>query len=242
MERTEWLKDMRDKAEKLYDLYAPRYWVDIGKYQNETQLEYLQKFLGSIPPHSNLLSAGCGAGRHDGILLDAGHNVVGIDQSEGMLARAREFFQEVQYEKKSLQEMDFMEEFDGIICIEALAHVCPEDWPGIMSGFRKALIPGGLLYFTAELDGPRVVCAYERAKAMGLPLVFGEVVDEVEEAYNRAVVSKGKAKAEDASVYHYCPTVEQVREWIGQAGLIIEEEQTTRDEVYASGYFITRKM
>jgi hypothetical protein len=45
--------------------------------------------------------------RYDGILLEAGHSVVGIDQSAGMLARARERFPAARYEKMGLQEMDF---------------------------------------------------------------------------------------------------------------------------------------
>ena len=69
------------------------------------------------------------------MLLEAGHSVVGIDQSAGMLARAREHFPEAQYEKISLQEMDFREAFDGIICMDAMEHVCPEDWPGILRKF-----------------------------------------------------------------------------------------------------------
>jgi hypothetical protein len=30
MERAEWLKQMRDKAEKLYDHFSPLYWVKYG--------------------------------------------------------------------------------------------------------------------------------------------------------------------------------------------------------------------
>jgi len=226
MERAEWLKQMRDKAEKLYDLYSPRYWNEFGLYPNETHLEYLQKFLERIPPHSTVLSAGCGAGRYDGILLEAGHSVVGIDQSAGMLARAREHFPEARYENIGLQEMDFQNEFDGVICIDALEHVFPEEWPGIVRGFREALKPDGVLYFTLDLGGDHVEGAYERAKALGLPVVFGEVVDQVEEAYERAVASGGKAEAEDVAVYHYHPSLEQVRTWVSQEGLVIEEEGT----------------
>jgi SAM-dependent methyltransferase len=92
MERTEWLKQMRDKAEKLHDHISPLYWVKYGRSVDETHREYLHKFLERVPPRSNLLSAACGAGVYDGLLLEAGHSVVGIDQSEGMLARAREHF------------------------------------------------------------------------------------------------------------------------------------------------------
>jgi 2-polyprenyl-3-methyl-5-hydroxy-6-metoxy-1,4-benzoquinol methylase len=219
---------MREKAEALYDHLSPQYWVKFGLYANETHGEYLQKFLERVPPHSSLLSAACGAGRYDGILLEAGHSVVGIDQSEGMLARAREHFPEVQYKKMGLQEMDFREAFDGIICIDAMEHVCPEDWPGILRRFQEALKPGGVLYFTIDLaEGDDVEAAYERARALGLPVVFGEVADKVDEAYEQ-MKALGAVPYElaDAAVYHYHPPLEQVRTWVGQAGMAIDDEGT----------------
>lgn len=77
-----------------------------------------------------------------------------------------------------LQEMDLREAFDGVICIHAMEHVCPEDWPGIVRKFREALKPGGVLYFTVDVTGAdELEGAYERAKAQGLPVVFGEVAD-----------------------------------------------------------------
>ncbi len=245
MDRVEWLKDMRDKAEKLYDLYESRYWEDIGLYRDEPDeptLEHLQKFLERIQLHSNLLSAGCGTGRWDGVLLEAGHSVVGIDQSAESLARARERFPEARYEKIAMQDMDFREEFDGAICIEALEHVSPEDWPGIMRGFSRALKPGGLLFFNEGLASGHEKAAYERAKAMGLPVVMGEVADQVEELFEQAVESGGKMKAVDEMVYHYLPPVEQVREWIVKAGMAIEQEEVRKKERYVVGYFLTRKV
>jgi SAM-dependent methyltransferase len=228
MERAEWLKQMRDKAEALYDHLSPEYWVTFGLYANETHREYLQKFLGRVAPRSTLLSAACGAGRYDGMLLEAGHSVVGIDQSAGMLARARERFPGARYEKLGLQEMGFREAFDGVICMDAMEHVCPEDWPGILRGFREALKPGGVLYLTVVLaEAEELEEAYERAKGRGLPVVFGEVADEVEEAYERALgLPAVLADEADEAAYHYCPSLEQVRAWIGQAGLVIEEEGT----------------
>jgi 2-polyprenyl-3-methyl-5-hydroxy-6-metoxy-1,4-benzoquinol methylase len=251
MERTEWLKQMRDKAEKLYDHFSPLYWVKYGRSVDETHREYLRKFLERVTPRGRLLSAACGAGKYDGMLLEAGHSVVGIDQSEGMLARAREHFPEVRYERIGLQEMDFQEEFDGVICIDAMEHVCPEDWPGILRRLREALKPGGVLYFTVDLGGDYVEEAYERAKARGLPVMFGEVVDKVEEAY-RFFVSyedvfdipeEALGERADSAVYHYHPSLEQVRTWVNQAGLVIQEERTGNGDEHWNGYehFVVRK-
>ena len=228
MERAEWLKQMRERSEELYDHFSPLYWVTFGLGEDITHREFLQKFLGKVAPHSSLLSAACGAGRWDGRLLDAGHSVLGIDQSEGMLVRAREHFPEIQYKKMGLQELDYREAFDGAICVDALEHVSPEDWPGILERFREALKPAGLLYFTVELpEGEDVEASYQRAKAMGLPVVSGEVADRVDEAYEQ-LKALGNIPLEiaDASVYHYHPPLEQVRTWVGQAGMAIIDEGT----------------
>jgi SAM-dependent methyltransferase len=246
MERAEWLKQMRDKSEQLYDHFSPLYWVKYGRSVDETHREYLQKFLERVPPRSNLLSAACGAGKYDGMLLDAGHRVLGIDQSAGMLARAREHFPEVRYEKIGLQEMDFRNEFDGVICIDALEHVSPEDWPGILQGFREALKPGGVLYFTVDQGGDYVEEAYERAKAQGLPVVYGEVADRVDEAFEQAMAMEMPLVPDDlgdSAVYHYHPPLEQVRTWLSQAGLAIEEQGTETGDEGWQGYahFVVRK-
>src|SRR5512136_2677934 len=190
MERADWLKQMRSKAEALYDQLSPQYWVTFGLYENETHRAYLQKFLERVAPGGAVLSAGCGAGRYDGLLLDARHPVGGIDQSTGMLARARARFPQARYEKIGLQEMTFREAFDGVICMDAMEHVSPEDYPRMLRKFQEALKPGGVLYFTMDrADLGELEEAYERARAKGLPVVLGEVVNEVDAAYAQVKAS-----------------------------------------------------
>ena len=144
-----------------------------------------------------------------------------------MLARARKRFPEVRYVKKSLQEMDFHEMFAGAICMDAMEHICPEDWPGILKGFQTSLKAGGVLYFTLEpADAGEVEAAYERARAGGLPVVPGELADEVDASYERVKALGGQdapGELADVAVYHYYPSLAQVQDWIGQAGLTVEE-------------------
>jgi 2-polyprenyl-3-methyl-5-hydroxy-6-metoxy-1,4-benzoquinol methylase len=229
MERAEFLKKMHNMAEALYDDIAPQYWVNFGRDVDEPHQVYLQKFLDRILPGGSVLSAACGAGRFDGLLVEAGHPVLGIDLSAGMLKKAREHFPlerfpQLRYEKMSLQEMNFEAAFAGAICMDAMEHICPEDWPGIMLNFQQALMPGGRLYFTADWSEADVLeRSYQQAQALGLPVVYGEVVDELEAAYAQA---KAGGPVLDASVYHFRPPLEQVREWVTQAGLTIEETNT----------------
>jgi SAM-dependent methyltransferase len=228
MERSEWLKQMRQKTQALYDRFAPLYWVKYGLQPNETHSAFLQTFLDMVPQNSTLLSAGCGAGRYDGILSNAGHNIVGIDLSAGMLARAREKFPEIRYKQIGLQEMDFQAEFNGAICIDALEHVFPEDWPVIVAGFANALKPGGVLYFTLDVSAMDWLQeAYEQANSQGLPVVFGEVAAEIDEAYEQVMslpLDEVPGELSDKAVYHFYPSVEQVKKWLDKEGFVVETD------------------
>lgn len=228
MERSEWLKLMQKRAEDLYDRFSYRYWDTWGLVIEETHRIYLQKFLERVAPPGRILSAACGAGRFDGMLLEAGHDVVGIDQSAGMLASAKEHLPQVDYKKMALSEMNFRETFDGAICMDAMEHICPEDYPGILLGLQQALKPGGILYFTADREEEPdfdLQMYFEQGKALGFPIVFGEVADEA--AFEQAMAMEPKAAPDeliDRAVYHYYPPLEKVREWIDQAGFAVEEE------------------
>jgi cyclopropane fatty-acyl-phospholipid synthase-like methyltransferase len=159
-----------------------------------------------------------------------------------MLRRAKERFPEVRYEKIGLQEMDFQNEFDGVICIDALEHVFPEDWPVIVRGFREALKPSGMLYFTLDVSATdHLEEAYEQAKSKGLPVVYGEVAAEVAETSEKVVAMAFEDIPDDLAdkaVYHFYPSVEQVRTWLDQEKFAIEAEG--KGKWYR--HFLVRKM
>lgn len=206
MERSNWLRQMRLDAEMNYsNIWAPGYGDKWGTYPNSSHQQFIQRFLSCLEPHSPLLDAACGAGRYMPFLLEAGHSVVGIDQAQGMLAKARENFPNVQLQKSGLQEMSFIEEFHGAICMDAFENVCPEDWLPALNNFHRALRPQGYFYFTVEIADPAEVDqAFREAEQLELPVVHGEWVND--------------------GVYHYYPTMEQVREWLHQTGFAILEE------------------
>ena len=137
--------------------------------------------------------------------------------------------------------MNFREIFDGVICMDAMEHICPEDYPGILLGFQKALKPGGVLYFTADREEEPdfdLQMYFEQGKGLGLPIVFGEVADEA--AFEQAMAMEQievPDELTDKAVYHYYPSLKKVREWIDQAGFAIEEDDA------GSGFqhFVVRK-
>jgi SAM-dependent methyltransferase len=206
MDRLTWLREMRRDCEEQYDnRWAPFYGEKWGLYSNTSHQQFLQEFLSLLPQKSRVLDAACGAGRYLPFLLEKEHSVLGIDQSKGMLAKARSKFPEVPFEVVGLQEMAYREIFDGAICMDAMENVFPEDWPVVLGNFYRALKKPGYFYFTSETienaDENEIRQAFEKAQRAGLPVVYGEWPDEY--------------------VYHYHPTNHQVEDWTRQAGFEI---------------------
>jgi ubiquinone/menaquinone biosynthesis C-methylase UbiE len=211
MERAAWLREKRRVAEERMDtLFAPVYDAHWGGTIEPSHGAMLDDLLARLPPCGHLLDAACGTGKYWARLLASGLEVVGTDRSAGMLARARLKFPAVRAEQLTLQEIAYDSEFDAIVCIDALELVPPEDWPTILGNLRRALRPGGLLYFTVELIAPDLLHAsQDSAIAQGLPIVPGEYAHE--------------------AGYHFYPDLDRVRAWTRDAGFTILGEQTGDD-------------
>lgn len=200
MDRAEWRTQKRRMSEVRMDtLFAATYddgWGEIS----DTHRAMLGRFLDLCPPASTILDAACGTGKYWPLILATSRAVQGIDQAAGMLEQARRKFPDVPTRKMGLQELDDVATVEGLICMDAMEYVFPEDWPHVLRNFRRALVPRGHLYFTVEVaPAEDVAAAFEAGRALGLPVVEGEW------AY------------EDG--YHYYPPIDQVRRWTAEARL-----------------------
>jgi ubiquinone/menaquinone biosynthesis C-methylase UbiE len=96
-----------------------------------------------LPAPSGLtVDAGCGEGRWTRELRERGHDVVGIDRSEKLLAAAREADPDGRYELGTLEALPVA---DGaaafVLCVNVLPHVVELE-PAIAE-FARVLQPGG---------------------------------------------------------------------------------------------------
>jgi SAM-dependent methyltransferase len=206
VDRAKWVQELRRVNERQEDALSwvfDERWGDIG----EVHRVFVTRFLGSLPPGGRVLDAACGTGKYFGMVLESGCSVLGVDHSTGHLARARDKFPEVPTEKRDLHDLPYRDEFDGVMCVDALEMVPPEDWPIVLSRFRRALRPGGRLYLTVErVSDPEVREQTEKARRAGLPVVEGEVV------------------WKDEDLYHFYPSMDRVRSWLAEAGFSVEHE------------------
>jgi SAM-dependent methyltransferase len=204
--RSSWLQERLRISEQRYDtVYAASYDRD-DPPTSPVHLRFIADLFRHVPTGGSVLDAPCGTGKYFPLVLNAGRNVVGCDQSAGMLAQAAEKFPDVQVRKLSLQDLDYESAFDAVMCIDAIEGISPEDWPLVLSNFHRALRPGGHLYLTVEMtDADWLRKTFADATSRDLPVVPGEDITRGEE-------------------YHYYPPLSQVREWLAAGKFTILEE------------------
>jgi 2-polyprenyl-3-methyl-5-hydroxy-6-metoxy-1,4-benzoquinol methylase len=221
MERQVWLTGRRAALAAAWDAEAATYGDE--EYPWDTQREWVARVLGLIPPGGTVLDAPCGTGKYFAMLAAAGHRVAGADQSAGMLARAYTRGIAFSLEHISLQDLSYAGQFDAVLTIDAMQHIPPEDWPGVLANLRRAVRPGGMVYLTVqELEQRHIQRAFDSLRARGLPAVRGELAEE------------------DTLGYHYFPGRDQAAGWFGQQGLAIVDEGFRRGNGWGHHHFLLR--
>ena len=174
--RGAWLRDRRRVDEQQEDALAGDYDAQWGEIE-PTHQGFVERFLSRLPPAGRVLDAACGTGKYFPMVLASGRSLLGTDHAGASLAIAAAKFPQVPTEQHDLQELPYQDQFHGVLCVDAMEFVPPEEWPPILERFRRALRSGGWLYLTVELaPDDRVRAADQAARKSGLPVVDGEVI------------------------------------------------------------------
>jgi ubiquinone/menaquinone biosynthesis C-methylase UbiE len=220
MDRTSWLDEQRRKTEADFDQLAPSYDTDDVEI-TPTHRRFVSTLLERAPANGRVLDAACGTGKYFAMIVATGRELVGVDQSAGMLAEAHAGHPQAHTEPMGLQELTFVDEFDCVICVDAMENVFPEDWPLVIGNLRRALRPGGFAYLTVETKDERAISeAFTEATAQDLPVVFGEHVVH--------------------GYYHYYPPIPQVRTWVKDAGFDVVEEGQSQGDGYGYHHLLAQ--
>lgn len=125
-----------------YDRWAPFY-DEPGNELLEIEQPIVREILDSLPV-GIALDAACGTGRHTAYLAELGHEVIGVDTSSEMLARAREKVPEGVFHPADLQDLPLADDaVDLVVCAIALSHVA--DLDQALAEFVRVLRPNGHL-------------------------------------------------------------------------------------------------
>jgi SAM-dependent methyltransferase len=224
-DRGAWLRDLRRVNERQEGALADDFDALWGEIE-PTHQAFVERFLSRLPPDGRVLDAACGTGKYFPMVLASGRRLLGVDHAGAYLAKAAAKFPQVPTDKHDLQELPYRGEFDGLMCVDAMECIPPEDWPVILERFHRALHAGGWLYLTVELARQdRVRAGNQAARRSGLPVVDGEVVWGEPDAY-----------------YHHYPSMQQVRAWLADAGFAIDQEAEApwHEEGYAYHHVLAR--
>lgn len=221
MDRGTWLAQRRAAVQAQYDAEAPGY--DAADYPVPLHAGFVDKLIATTNPGDRILDAPCGTGRYFAQIVRAGRRVVGIDQSAGMLAEARRQGLADDLRQVGLQDLRVDEPFAGVMTIDAMENVPPEDWPGVVANLRRAVRTVGHLYLTVEeVNDADIEEAHGRQLALGWPSVRGEIIEG------------------DTAGYHFYPGREQAVAWLADAGFTIVEEALNLQQGWAYRHFLLR--
>lgn len=141
---------MRDTV-KAYDRSVEKYFE---KTRNGRLDEQMKRFADLLPENGEVLDLACGPGRDAKLFCDMGFQVLGIDGSPNMVAKAREIAPLAEFEVLDFKDVDFRERFDGIWFNAGLLCVPKVEARDVLERVHRALKKGGVLHLSVkEGDG-----------------------------------------------------------------------------------------
>jgi SAM-dependent methyltransferase len=164
-ERTAWLRELRRVDERQEDALAGDFDAQWGEIE-PMHHTFVERFLSRLPPDGRVLDAACGTRKYFPIVLASGRRLRGVDHAGALLAKAAAKFPQVPTAKHDLQELLNQGEFDGVLCVDTMEFVPPEEWPPVLERFRRALRLRGWLSLTVEL-APDIGCGRPSRRPAG---------------------------------------------------------------------------
>ena len=144
--------------QRFFDDHAQEYINNVFTKNTAFEVDFIIREL-DMKPGQRVLDVGCGTGRHSIQLAKFGARMTGLDLSEGMLNKAREFAKKENVSIELIQcdaaEFQVHEQFDHAICLceGALGLLGTDDDPStrnlaILQNVHRCLKPGALFILT----------------------------------------------------------------------------------------------
>jgi SAM-dependent methyltransferase len=187
-------EDPRTVVAAGYDLVAERYyeWSDLRP--SAARRAWLERALEVIPPDTDVLDLGCGAGAPMTKALAAGRRVTGVDLSATQIAMARRNVPEATFIHGDMLALELPpSSLDAVVSFYALTHVPRAEQPALLARIFGWLRPGGVFLATMGAhDGPDEV----EADWLGVPMFFSHFGAR----RNRAMVREAGFEVLEASI------------------------------------------
>ncbi|MGM5487800.1 MAG: class I SAM-dependent methyltransferase [Nanobdellota archaeon] len=151
--------------------YSSHYqqWLDNkGPVHSMLEKPAMYTALGDVSGKS-ILCIGCGAGEECEHLRSCGAEVVGIDLSEGLVAKACESYPEIEFHVMDMEQITLERQFDIVYSSLVLHYV--KDWTVVFEQVQTALKSDGFFLFSthnpAYWSGETWETNTERGRALG---------------------------------------------------------------------------
>lgn len=137
-------------------------WNSIGKdaaspyIHQKKYLEVFNSFCSKLSKQASVLDFGCGPGiPFTQELVKRGYHVTAIDISDTMIAEARKNVPEATYERVSMTDITFEDQFDGIFSGYTMLCLDPDNFNIAAQKAVKALKQGGWLFLALNEPAPQ---------------------------------------------------------------------------------------
>lgn len=151
-----------------YDKIARRYLEWCGP--SPARMRYLHKMLELLPPGSNILELGCGAGVPCTRMLAERYHVTGVDSSAAQISLAREHVPGATFFHADMTMLAIPPEaFDAVVAFYSLIHIPRSEHARLLCRIASWLRPGGWLLATMGTENtPGVI----EADWLGAPMYW----------------------------------------------------------------------
>ena len=163
--------DPKRIVEDGYDAIAERYFAWSDADPSPTRLAWLDRATRRIPPGTDVLDLGCGAGVPMTRALADGRRVTGVDLSGRQIAMARRNVPGATFIQADMTTLDLpAESLDAVTAFYSLTHLPGDELPGMLASIHRWLRPGGV--FIGSLGAQESPDAVED-DWLGVPMFFG---------------------------------------------------------------------
>lgn len=126
------------------------------------EADWLDRFIGLLPPRPTVLDVGCGSGEPIGCYLVAqGCDVTGVDSAPEMIALCKARLPGQAWRVADMRSLSLGQVFDGIVAWDSFFHLCPDDQRCMFPIFRAHAAPRAALIFTSGPDGGVAMGTFE---------------------------------------------------------------------------------
>jgi SAM-dependent methyltransferase len=136
--------------DRVADEYVRRIYDELQHKPLDRQL--LNRFAASVRDTGPACDMGCGPGQIARYLREQGVQVCGIDLSPEMIERARRLNEGMNFQTGDMMALTAPDgAWAGIAAFYSIIHIHRADMVQALRGFRRVLMPGGLILLTFHL-------------------------------------------------------------------------------------------